>query len=329
VTAADVAGTSVDNIATADSDQTDGVTDDWTIPVAKLTIVKTATSQGPYKLNDVATFAIKVTNTGTTALHKVIITEAGVGAVLATDCVAGPSTGGVTLEPGASVTCSATHVVTQADFDKGTYTNVATVKSNETDPGTDDETIATPDPAVDLAIAKTSTATLLTVGQQATYQLTVSNNGPATATSVRVSDVIPANLSPVSAAGAGWTCTITGATVACTSSTSLAKGASLPAISVVVSVTGAGTGTIANTATVTGDQVDRDTTNNSSTLSLPTAEVLVETTVRATTTVPAVVQRLVTTGSNARDLGSVAVVLMGVGLVLFGIRRRRKNDAAS
>lgn len=315
----------VDNLATADSDQTPEVTDVWTVPFASMTIVKTVTSTGPYKLNDVATFSITVTNTGLATLHSVVITEAGVNAVLAASCEAGPTTQGITLEPGESVICSATHIVTQADFDTGTYTNIARATSDETDPVADDETIPTPDPAVDLAIVKTASTAVLTVGTEATYSLVVSNNGPAEATSTSVTDVIPSDLSVISANGPGWTCNVVSQTVTCTTETTLAVGASLPVIGVVVSVTGLAGGSIANTATVATTQVDRDPTNNTSTVTVPTAQVLGTSIVRSTTTTTAPAAILAKTGQNVDSMSWFAVVLIGVGLVLVGVRRRRRS----
>jgi hypothetical protein len=45
------------------------------------------------------------------------------------------------LAPGASVVCTATHAVTQADVDAGSYTNLAVGESDQTGPDAEDATV--------------------------------------------------------------------------------------------------------------------------------------------------------------------------------------------
>ena len=108
-------------------------------------MIKTVTSTGPYAaIGDVISYSITVTNTGNQTLTGVSITDVGVGAILR-------GVGGVqiacapaiptTLVPGASVVCTAIHTVTQVDIDRGSYTNVAIGDSDQTAPGTDEETV--------------------------------------------------------------------------------------------------------------------------------------------------------------------------------------------
>lgn len=111
----------------------------------------------------------------------------------------------------------------------------------------------------DLAIVKTGPA-LVTEGQNYTYQLTVTNNGPATATGISISDTLPANTTFVSA-DAG--CVEVASVVTC-SVASLANGASAT-FNVTVTAGSAGS-SIVNTATVTGDQSDPNPADNSSTV---------------------------------------------------------------
>src|SRR5258708_24533165 len=58
----------------------------------------------------------------------------------------------------------------------------------------------------DLAITKTANTTTAFGGLPFSYTLAVTNNGPGTATSVSVSDTLPAGSGFVSATGTGWTC---------------------------------------------------------------------------------------------------------------------------
>ena len=114
----------------------------------------------------------------------------------------------------------------------------------------------------DLALTKSHTGTLVK-GGQATFTLTARNTGTArTQGTVKVTDLLPAGLTFVSATGSGWSCAAAGSTVTCTRSDSLAAGSAWPAISLVVDVTDAAPATVANTATVTGggDSTNADNT---------------------------------------------------------------------
>ena len=112
--------------------------------------------------------------------------------------------------------------------------------------------------AADLAIVKTSSGSLVRLGGELTYGITVSNNGPEAATNVALTDTLPADVALVSLEPAA-SCSETGGTVTCTLS-SLASGASFTA-TVVVSTTEAGT--VTNTATVASDIPDNNAANNS------------------------------------------------------------------
>ncbi len=339
VSAADLTEDSVDNVATADSDQTPPVIDTWSIPRAALSIDKVATSTGPYALGDTITYAITVTNTGVATLNGVRIEEAGVGAVLSSGCAAAPSGPGVTLASGEKLTCAATHVVTQADFNAGSYVNTAVASSDETPDVSDAATVPTPDPAVDLAIVKALTSSSLVAGQEATYSLTVRNKGPATASSIKVTDTLPAGLQPLTATGSGWTCALDGTTVTCSTAATLASGTTLPAIVLTVAVAAGARGTITNTGTVGSTQVDRDATNNTSSVTNPVtvveSEVQVPTTTTTTTSPPAVrraVETRPSTGSPLATTGTtVSVLLLAAGLAMvagalvLAVRRRRSR----
>jgi uncharacterized repeat protein (TIGR01451 family) len=100
-------------------------------------------------------------------------------------------------------------------------------------------------PTADLSISKTTTATTFTPGQEVTYTLTVHNDGPLEATSVTVTDELPAGASFVSASGDGATCIGT-TTVTCTIPT-LADDATVVITLVIVAT---GDDPISNTATV-------------------------------------------------------------------------------
>jgi uncharacterized repeat protein (TIGR01451 family) len=112
-------------------------------------------------------------------------------------------------------------------------------------------------PPADLAITKTDDPDPVSVGGELTYALTVTNNGPETATKVTVTDDVPAGMTFERVNSSQGSCTGT-TTVTCNLG-SLASG-SAAAIGLVVRPTGPGSYT--NVARVTGDEFDPDTSNN-------------------------------------------------------------------
>jgi len=118
----------------------------------------------------------------------------------------------------------------------------------------------------DLAITKSDSPDPVLTGNDLTYTVTVTNNGPDTATSVAVTDNLPAETTFVSCSSTGsGVCAGTGNNRTVTFA-SLASGQS-ETITFVVNVTcSVVDGTlISNTATVTSITPDPDTTNNSAT----------------------------------------------------------------
>jgi uncharacterized repeat protein (TIGR01451 family) len=105
----------------------------------------------------------------------------------------------------------------------------------------------------ELRISKTHSGSFTQGQTGATYSITVSNAGQdASSGEVRVQDRLPTGLSPTSASGSGWTCMISGSTVACTRSDTLAPGGSYPPITLEVTVAPDALPTVTNTATVSG-----------------------------------------------------------------------------
>ena len=99
----------------------------------------------------------------------------------------------------------------------------------------------------------------------AQFTVTVTNSGtPSTIGVVTLTDTVPTGLTPTAASGAGWTCTVAGATVTCTRSDALAPGASYPPVTITVNVAANAPASVANTATISGGG-DVNTTNNTAT----------------------------------------------------------------
>ena len=187
------------------------VCDDANVPSVNspaLSIVKTSPTVNYDSVGDVITYSITATNTGNTTLASVTITDAN--AILGTCTPAN----GSPLAPGATLTCAASHTVTQADIDAGHYLNTACVDDgpNGAAQVCDDANV----PSVNspaLSIVKTSpTVNYDSVGDVITYSITATNTGNTTLASVTITDAnailgtcTPANGSPL-APGATLTC---------------------------------------------------------------------------------------------------------------------------
>lgn len=120
----------------------------------------------------------------------------------------------------------------------------------------------------DLAITKTARQPSQAAGSQITWDLAVTNNGPNAASSVVVTDTLPAGTSFVSAAPPSGTCTASGGTVTCRVPT-IANGATVT-IPVVATIDPGSTATsIVNQATVSAATADDVLTNNIATAATP------------------------------------------------------------
>ena len=112
----------------------------------------------------------------------------------------------------------------------------------------------------DLAVTKVDSSDPSRAGRDLTYTLTVTNAGPNPATGVTVTDTLPAGLSARSSSASQGSCSGT-TTVTCALG-DLANGASAT-VTIVIRPTAAGT--ITNTASVSGNQPDPNSANNTAT----------------------------------------------------------------
>ncbi|MBV9495271.1 MAG: DUF11 domain-containing protein, partial [Acidobacteria bacterium] len=106
--------------------------------------------------------------------------------------------------------------------------------------------------------------TTVPASSSVTFSVTVTNNGPQTATNVTLTDVLPSGLAYVSNSATGMTCNPSGSNVVCTAA-SLANAATA---SVNIVVTAAGGGTMYTTATASATEADGNAANNSATASV-------------------------------------------------------------
>ncbi|MBV7530548.1 gliding motility-associated C-terminal domain-containing protein [Chitinophaga sp. sic0106] len=143
----------------------------------------------------------------------------------------------------------------------GDYSNSAVIKASEKDKTPDDNTSTVTPTVTDLQVIKTISNTRPPHGSDVTFTITAGNNGPNEATGVTVTDILPAGYTFKSADtktgrfnNGSWTIG------------NLANGAT---VELRITATVNKTGDYANTATITGNEKDRDLSNNSSTV-IPT-----------------------------------------------------------
>ena len=205
-----------------------------------LQLTKTGTvNMGPdgvANVGDVISYAFRVENTGNVTLTNVVVTDPPV-----------TMTGGpiASLAPGAidTTTYQATHVMTQADIDAGTFSNTAAASGNPpngppaTTAGSVTKAIA-PLPAISLVkvgVLDDGGNGVADVGDVINYTFTVKNTGNVTLTNVVVTDP---------------TATMSGSAIA-----SLAPGISNAIVftaQYTLTLADINTGTVANTATADG-----------------------------------------------------------------------------
>ena len=194
VTAADVANGSITNTATADSVQTDPVTDDEVTPVPSpsLDIDKPAPTNddadgsGDVSEGDTLTYTITATNNGASNLTGVTVTD---------DLITptGGSTPCALVAPTETCTLIGEYVVTAVDVANGSITNTATADSVQTDPVTDDEVTPVPSPSLDVdkpapVNDDADGSGDVSEGDTLTYTITATNNGASNLTGVTVTD---------------------------------------------------------------------------------------------------------------------------------------------
>lgn len=184
-------------------------------PLADLSLVKTRTA-GPDEFGD-TTFLLTLTNGGPSTATGIAITDtppAGSVYVGSTPSQGSYDSGsGIWTVGSVSSGTNATLEViyTIPSFPATNYAQVTAVNEADPDsspaedpfgpgnpPNQDDESSVTVTPSADLSLTKTETASPTFVGDDAVFDIEVTNDGPDVAPSVQVSDLLPAGLSHVS-----------------------------------------------------------------------------------------------------------------------------------
>jgi large repetitive protein len=256
--------------------------------LADLAITKTHT--GEAHIGDDLTFTLQVTNAGPSAAQDVVGTDtlpngmsfvsAGSTAVLPAAprwvCTIATDTATCTLEDASGTPVALNSggvapplpvVVTVGTAAYSSVDNTATVATSTREKRLTDntamDTVEVP-PVVDLSVTKSHTGAFV-VGQQALWLVTVSNAGPTPDSGpITVTDQLPPGITFVSAAGNGWTCAASGATVTCTSPAGLGVRQSSQ-IQLTVAVGAAAYPSVVNTVGVSSPAEDIDPSNNTAT----------------------------------------------------------------
>ena len=284
---------------TSNNTDTEGTTVNPAPQTANLSLVKTD-SPDPVTAGNPLTYVLTVTNGGPSQATGVTVTDtlpAGVTLNSAT-----PSQG--SCSGTSTVTCNlgtinnganATVTIVVTPTAAGPLSNTAVVSGGQTDPDTSNNTDTegtTVNPATqeqaNLSLVKTDSPDPVTAGNNLTYLLTVTNGGPSAATSVVVTDTLPAGVNFVSATPSQGTCGSPNPII-CNLGT-INNGANAT-VTIVVTPTAAGP--LSNIAVVSGGQTDPDTSNNSDTEGT-TVNAGPTTTTSTTTTLPP--QTIPTTG---------------------------------
>ncbi|MEX2557216.1 MAG: choice-of-anchor P family protein [Actinomycetota bacterium] len=247
ITQADINTGSVTNTATADSTESGPDSDTNVEPIPQAPAID-IDKEGTVALGsdgatpgDVISYTFVVTNVGNVTLTGVTVTDPKVG-LSAISCP------GTSLAPAASMTCTATYAITQADIDAGSVTNTATADSTQSGPDSDTNVEPLPQaPAIDIDKegSLNEGGNGATPGDVISYTFVVTNVGNVTLTGITVTDPL-SGLSAISCPG-----------------TSLAPGASMTCTATyAITQADINAGSVTNTATADSNQSGPDSDTN-------------------------------------------------------------------
>jgi large repetitive protein len=235
---------------------------------ADLELSASLTPQAPYP-GDQVQLSLSITNNGPDPSENVHLTNTLPGNLqwISTSTVNGYCDGTQTVvcEMGTLESLRTVNVTIIAlALASGEDNNVATTASDTFDPDETNNTVVLPvnvlELLADLSLSKSVSPQSVLPGGLLTYNLTVQNLGPDTASAVVVSDVLPASVQFVSAVPSQGSCE-GGGTVSC-SLEDLAAGSAASIVITAAAAPNAPPGPISNQASVTANTTDPDTGNN-------------------------------------------------------------------
>jgi uncharacterized repeat protein (TIGR01451 family) len=284
-------------------------------PAADLSLSKTVDNSKP-DMGSQVTFSVAVTNSGpdaTSGVHVADLLPAGITYVSssATAGVYDPGSGDWNIGGMADGAVETLTITVTVDIE-GPITNMAQVTASDLpdpdstpgngDPSEDDQSSAPINShgVADLTLSKTANPSAVRKGDQMTYTIVVTNDGPDIATGVIVRDQLPSGVTYVSSSDPAYNPTTGAWTVG-----SMADGGSA---TLTIAARVGQTGSITNTAQVAAsDQRDPDPANGEATAVISAG---------GATPPPTVA---VETGLPAGDPGSLALWVLGLALAGFAL----------
>ncbi|MGE0882031.1 MAG: beta strand repeat-containing protein [Blastocatellales bacterium] len=256
---------------------------DQLAPVADLSITKTnnVTTLVP---GTQTTYTIVVANAGPSAVTGATVTDIMPSNLVIGSWTCTASAGSSCSAPNGNININttvnlaaggtATFLVnaTVASTATGSITNTATVAApnGTTDPNSSNNSASDTDtltPTADLAITKSNNGSTVTAGNQVTYTITVTNNGPSAITGATVVDALPAGLTNATwscLASSGSSCGAPNGSGSINTTVNLANGGAAT-FTLMATVAADALGTLTNTASVTAPAgaTDPSSGNNS------------------------------------------------------------------
>ncbi len=265
----------ITNTASVTADQFDPAMGNNTAAIATsqlvdIVVAKTVDDPAP-NVGATANFTLTISNAGPGTAHDVVIhDQVPAGLTLVSMTPSQGSYSGTTADWTVGTIAASgqtTATVQVVVVGSAPMTNVATltaVDEPQSSTANDSASATVTPPHADLSIAKAVGSQRPNTGDADFFTITVTNNGDADATGVAATDVLPAGLTFASAVASQGSFD---SSDGIWNVGSLAGGASATlTLNITVSVAGDYT----NTATVTGDQFDPDTSNNTDSASLST-----------------------------------------------------------
>jgi uncharacterized repeat protein (TIGR01451 family) len=249
------------------------------VPLPNADIAVTASGPSTVTAGTNATYTITITNNGPNAAQGVVLTDGlPAGSTFISITQSSGSDGFSFTQSGGSVTATATANIASGNSDTFTvvvfaptnlnngasFNDTASVSASNPDPNSSNNsatvtgTVVNTNTNADLGVSLSGPASA-SEGQTVTYNITVTNSGPSSASGVSLVDTLPSNLTYKSATASQGTFSISGGVV------TFSVGSMPAGSSVTASITALVTedGSTSNTATVSSNNPDPNPANNS------------------------------------------------------------------